>query len=54
MEGEKDGRNEVSLDERVLGGFNAGRGWEIAAITEDGEICRGSAVLVLVLLGLYV
>lgn len=40
VEGEKDGRNEVSLDERVLVGFNAGRGWEIAAITEDGEICR--------------
>lgn len=52
VEGEKDGRNEVSFDERILGGLNAGRGWEIAAITEDGEICRGSAVLVLVLVAL--
>lgn len=32
-----DGRNDVLLEERTLGGFEAGRDWERAAITNNGK-----------------
>lgn len=32
-----DGRNDVLLEERAFGGFEAGRDWERAAITNNGK-----------------